>query len=184
MQKIKILGIEGSLRANSSTHILMSTVKDLFPKDIEFRIYEHLGKIPPFDDSDQVPVEVENFRNQLNEADGVFFLTPEYAFGVPGILKNALDWTVSSGELVYKPAALVVAATGGENAYQSLLLVFKALSLNINDGSKLLISFIRSKLNGQGEITDIETANKLKQLIKDFIDNIQKSSHLNVSKTD
>ena len=175
MQKVKILGISGSLRSNSSTHAIMNAVRELASNTVEFKVYEGLSSLPPFDDSNQVPIEVEEFRKQLKEADGVFFVSPEYAFGVPGSLKNALDWTVSSGELVYKPAALVVAATGGENAYQALLLIFKALSLNINEESKLLVSFVRSKLNQEGKITDLKTVESLKMVLNDLIKNIQSS---------
>lgn len=176
MQKIKILGIAGSLRSNSSTHQMMCTVEAMFPDFVEFEVYNRLGQIPPFDDSENVPVEVLNFRNRLKEVDGVLFISPEYAFGIPGVLKNALDWTVSSAELVNKPAALIVAATGGENAYHSLLLVFKALSLNISEESRLLISFIRSKLSKEGQLKDQEIEIKLIRLVEDFVSNIR-SAH-------
>jgi chromate reductase, NAD(P)H dehydrogenase (quinone) len=176
MQKIKILGISGSLRSNSSTQMIMNAVQALAKETIDFKIFGALAGIPPFDDGNIVPDEVEEFRKQLKEADGVFFISPEYAFGVPGSLKNALDWTVSSGELVNKPAALVVAATGGENAYQSWQLIFKALSLKINAESKLLISFIRSKVNQEGKVTDLKTEESLKKVLNDLIKNIQSST--------
>jgi len=176
MQKIKILGISGSLRANSSTQMIMKAMQALAGDAVDFKIFGGLASIPPFDDGNTVPHEVEEFRKQLREVDGVFFISPEYAFGVPGSLKNALDWTVGSGELVYKPAALVVAATGGENAYQSWQLIFKALSLKINEESKLLISFVRSKLNQEGKITDFKTEESLKNVLNDLIQNIQLST--------
>ena len=175
MEKIKILGISGSLRPNSSAQMILNTVKTFAGTDIDFKIYDGLSKLPPFDDSNTVPPEVEKFRSELKEADGVFFVSPEYAFGVPGSLKNALDWTVGSGELVNKPAALVVAATGGENAYQAWLLIFKALSLKIAEHSKLLISFVRSKVNSEGTITDQETERNLKMVLDDLIRNIKSS---------
>jgi chromate reductase len=175
MQKVKILGISGSLRANSSTQMMIKEAARLFPPGVEFHVFDHIGKLPPFDDSSHEPDAVIDFKRQLKEADGVLFLTPEYAFGIPGMLKNALDWTVGSAELVHKPAALIVAATSGEHAYHALLLVFKALSLNISDDSKLLISFIRSKLNAEGQITDLETLIKLKGAIEDLVKNIQLS---------
>ncbi|HEY5825282.1 MAG TPA: NADPH-dependent FMN reductase [Cyclobacteriaceae bacterium] len=176
MEKIKLLGISGSLRSNSSTQLIMNAVQSLAGNAVDFKIYEGLASLPPFDDSNNVPGEVEEFRKQLREADGVFFISPEYAFGVPGSLKNALDWTVSSGELVSKPAALVVAATGGENAYHSWQLIFKALSLKINEESKLLISFIRSKLNHEGKIKDFKTEEELKNVLNNLIQNIPSST--------
>jgi NAD(P)H-dependent FMN reductase len=65
-------------------------------------------------------VKVFELRNRLNNAHGVLICAPEYAFGVPGILKNLLDWTVGSGEFVNKPLAVITAATRGDKAHASL----------------------------------------------------------------
>jgi NAD(P)H-dependent FMN reductase len=120
-------------------------------------IYNGLGTLSHFDGSTQDIGPVQELRNAIAKADGVLISSPEYAFGVPGSLKNALDWTVSSGELVNKPLALITAATGGEHAHQSLLLTFKALSANIPYESTLLIPFIRSKMNVVGDLADENT---------------------------
>jgi len=160
--------------------MILNEMRVMTGDDVDFEIYNDLNSLPPFNDSNNAPREVERFRRQLKEADGIFFVSPEYAFGVPGALKNAIDWTVSSGELVNKPAALIVAATGGENAYQAWQLIFKALSLKINEESKLLISFVRSKINGEGKITDPETSKRLKGVMEDFIKNIQSSTHSSI----
>ena len=93
-RKIKILGISGSLRANSSASAVLNVVSSLVPEQVEFTIYNGLAEIPAFNDCNDIPETVEAFIKLLSEADGVFFVIPEYAFGVPGTLKNALDWTV------------------------------------------------------------------------------------------
>jgi len=144
------------------------------PPGIEFNIYKELAQIPPFDDSQETPTPVVHFRHLLQAADGIFICTPEYAFGVSGVLKNALDWTVSSGELVSKPLALVTAATGGEKAHAALLLTFTALSSAIPPGGDLVISYVRSKLNAGGDITDTATAQQLQLVLNALVDSIHK----------
>ena len=64
--------------------------------DVEFKLYNDMGRLPHFDGEENYQI-VDEWRKQLQEADGILICTPEYAFGVPGSLKNALDWTVSSG---------------------------------------------------------------------------------------
>ena len=76
--------------------------------DLDFLIYDRLGELPHFNpdlDDDDCRTIVTDWRDRLKECDGVLFCTPEYAHGVPGVLKNALDWIVSSGEFMYKPTA-------------------------------------------------------------------------------
>ena len=162
---IKILAISGSLRANSSNNAIIKAVAGMIPDGVQFTIYGDLAQIPPFDDSQETPLPVINFRHLLQTADGIFICTPEYAFGVSGVLKNALDWTVSSGELVNKPLALVTAATGGEKAHAALLLTFTALSSAIPEGGELLIPWVRSKLDANGAIADVSTAQQLQSVV-------------------
>lgn len=170
---IKILCLSGSLRANSSTHVVLNEIIANTKTNAQFIVYNNLGKLPHFDDSSEVHAEVTRFREAIKACDGVLFVTPEYAFGLPGTLKNALDWTVSSGELVNKPTAVIVASTGGENAFQSLLLTLKAISANVGEKSTLLVSFIRSKLN-KTEVTDSDLKNSIGELTDNLIRNIKR----------
>ena len=164
-EKIKILAISGSLRPSSSASAVLRIVADLVPDQVDFNIYNGIGNIPAFDDSSQVPAEVNNFINLITEADGVFFCIPEYAFGVPGALKNALDWTVASTAFTDKPVALVTAASGGEKAHAAFTLTLTALGSKISEETKLLIPFIRTKLNEKGEMTDLATLISIKWVI-------------------
>jgi NAD(P)H-dependent FMN reductase len=173
-RNIKILGISGSLRPNSSASAILNIVAGLFPDDAEFTIYSQLAEIPAFNDSNEIPQTVEAFIKLLSDADGVFFVIPEYAFGVPGALKNALDWTVSSSTAFPdKPVALITAATGGDKAHAAFLLTLKAMSSKIPDGATLLISFVRSKLNDRNEVKDSTTLDSIKRVINSLIDSIQ-----------
>lgn len=172
-RKIKILGISGSLRSNSSASAVLNVVAGLVPEYVEFRIYNGLADIPAFNDSNEIPEIVEAFINLLSESDGVFFVIPEYAFGVPGALKNALDWTVSSSTAFPgKPVALITAATGGDKAHAAFLLTLKAISAKILGGATLLLSFIRSKLNEKNEIKDPATLGQVRTVINSLIDAI------------
>jgi len=160
-----IFAISGSLRSGSSNHNILRFLSKLAPADIHFTIYDGLAKIPPFDpgeDNEHPPEAVTELRSFIAHADAVIICTPEYAFGVPGQLKNALDWTVSSGSLDNKPLSLITASTGGENAHAALLLILGALNADIVRDATLLIPFIRAKMDKDGNITDNATAESLK----------------------
>jgi chromate reductase len=162
-----IFAISGSLRAGSSNHNILNFLKRIAPADVNFNIYNGLATIPPFDpgnDNDAPPQPVAEFRDLIANADGIIICTPEYAYGIPGQLKNALDWTVSSGSFTGKKTALITASTGGENAHAALLKVLGAIDASLSDDTTLLISYIRSKMSSDGNITDAETEKSLKSV--------------------
>ncbi|MCC8425913.1 NADPH-dependent FMN reductase [Mucilaginibacter sp. UR6-11] len=168
----KILAISGSLRWGSSNHSILQFLGSMAPADVEYTIYNGLSQIPAFDpglDNDCPPAPVASLRKLLTEADGLIICTPEYAFGVPGSLKNALDWLVSSSTLVDKPVALITASSAGEYAHASLLLTLGALTANVIPETTLLIQFIRSKMDSEGNVKDEETAKKLQETIAVFL---------------
>jgi chromate reductase len=167
--KIKILAISGSLRVNSSNTIILQAIGKMMPAQVEFFLYKGIGSLPHFDDAENIPIAVSVWRKHLLDADAVLVCSPEYAFGVPGSLKNALDWAVGSGELAGKPLALITASTGGEKAHAALLQIFTALSPIIPEGCALLISYVRTKLNAAGEISDAATLEAVKKLIENLI---------------
>ncbi|MDB5002946.1 MAG: azr 2 [Mucilaginibacter sp.] len=167
-----ILAISGSLRQGSSNHAILQYLGSIVPADIEYAIYNDLALIPAFDpglDTDSPPAPVVALRKLLTEADGLIICTPEYAFGVPGGLKNMLDWMVSSSTLVDKPIALITASLGGEYAHASLLLTLGALSANVIADATLLIQFIRSKMDNDGNVKDEETLKDLKDVLDAFL---------------
>src|SRR6187401_2826977 len=105
MKSFKIVGICGSIRAQSSSHVVLEEFARQLPSIFTFAQYTDMASIPAFDGREEDPDPVKKFKTMIKEADGVFICTPEYAFGVPGALKNALDWTVGTGEFVDKPVA-------------------------------------------------------------------------------
>jgi chromate reductase, NAD(P)H dehydrogenase (quinone) len=169
MKQIKILAIPGSLRSSSANIQLLHNLAKLAPASIVFDIYNGLGSIPPFDDSTASPA-IEEWRRAIRDADGILICTPEYAFGVSGVLKNALDWTVSSGDLDGKPVALITAATGGEKAHAALLPTLDVLSgNNVVASASFVISFIRAKMDSAGQITDPTLSEKLKTALDNLL---------------
>jgi NAD(P)H-dependent FMN reductase len=165
---MKILALSGSLRATSSNNILLTIISRMMPPGILFTVYGGIGSLPHFDDSPTIPPAVHAFQQALKEADGVLICTPEYAFGVPGSLKNALDWTVGSGDFVNKPVALITASSVGDKAHAALQHTLTAISARLDEETTLLIPFIRAKLN-DGRITDETTKTRLQQLIDSFV---------------
>lgn len=166
-----ILAISGSLKASSTNSILLRAIAQMAPEDMEITIYEGLADLPHFNpdlDSDDPPASVHTLRKLLQAADGVLICTPEYAFGVPGALKNVLDWTVSSGEFYHKPVAAISASTlwgGGDKAHASLLLTLTAVGANIPEGGKLMIPIVNKKLNVNGDVSDPETLQALRSVL-------------------
>ena len=166
--KIKILAISGSLRKDSSNYKVLNGIASLIPGNIELNIYNDLGKLPHFDGEENYPT-VNEWRKQLQEADGILICTPEYAFGVPGTLKNALDWTVSSGEFYDKPVALITASSSGEKGHASLLQTLTALSAKMNDDTKLRIPFILSRFDKSGKLNDDAVIHSVKNVLDNLI---------------
>jgi chromate reductase, NAD(P)H dehydrogenase (quinone) len=169
---IKILAIPGSLRANSSSHQILNAVIDMAPSNVSIEIFDGVGKLPHFNDAEEAGKEVIEFRSKIKNADAVLICTPEYAFGVPGSLKNALDWTVSSGEFIDKPVGLITASSSGEKGHAALLLILTAISAKIIQDGTLLISFVRAKLDANGSIKDDKTKDELTTVLNSLIRSI------------
>lgn len=170
--KKKILAISGSLRQKSSNTTLMNAIISLASNHLDFSIYNGLGELPHFNpdiDIDEGPIQVRELRTQLKKADGVLICTPEYGNGVPGSLKNALDWVVSSGEFMNKPTAVISASPspmGGDKAHASLLLTLNMINADVVEGTSMIIPHITLKLNKEGIITDPETVKELQLVLR------------------
>ncbi len=114
---MNILAISGSLKQSSANSALVRAFAAAQPERVE--IWDELGELPHFTPDDDGGNPVASLRAAVTRADAVLVATPEYAGGMPGSLKNALDWLVGTGELYDKPVAIVSAAPSperGENA--------------------------------------------------------------------
>lgn len=170
MPRKKILAISGSTRKNSSNAALLKTISGMLP-DFEFHFYEGVDQLPHFNpdlDIDPAPEAVAHFRQLLKEADGVLICTPEYAMGVPGSLKNALDWTVSSADFSKKPTGLVTASSVGEKAHASLLETLSIIEAKLDAKAQLLIAHVKAKIAPDGSFKNEATEEQVKQFAAGF----------------
>src|SRR4051794_4232764 len=108
---MRVLGIAGSLRATSSNAAILRVASGVMLDE-----YDGLSALPHFSpdlDTAPLPAAVADLRARVAAADALFVSSPEYAHGIPGSLKNALDWLVSALEALHKPCLLVSASPGG-----------------------------------------------------------------------
>ncbi len=112
-ETMRVLGISGSLQTASSNTVLLRRAAELAPEGTEVEIYRSLGTLPHFNpdviDAGELAAVAE-LRSLVANADAVVIATPEFAHGMPGSLKNAVDWMVGTGELYGKPVAVLSAA--------------------------------------------------------------------------
>jgi chromate reductase len=147
--QFRIVAISGSLRSGSSNSLLLRVAAADAPPGMIVELYDGIDRLPFFNpdlDGDEVPPEVEAFRANLRAAHGLLISSPEYAHGVPGVLKNALDWLVGStkGEIVDKPVALINASPRATRAQASLVETLRVMSARVVADVKLASS-LKSK---------------------------------------
>ena len=174
-----VFAICGSTRSTSSNLSLIREIKNLASGIFEINIFTGIAEIPHFNpdlDNDHPPQEVILFRKQLKAADGILICTPEYAMGVPGTLKNVIDWTVSSCEFSHKPTALITASSLGEKGHASLLETLKIIEADIPISMQQLIPHIKMKIGLNDEIIHQETKLNLINLIESFAQVMEISS--------
>jgi NAD(P)H-dependent FMN reductase/RimJ/RimL family protein N-acetyltransferase len=144
---LRILAITGSLRARSTNLLLLETAAILAPADLRIEIFPQLGSIPLFNpdyaaasrDVTDLPDAVAALRAAIQDADAVIFSTPEYAHGLPGALKNALDWLVSGIELTDKPTVLFNASARSVYAQAALRETLVTLGAHIFENACVTI---------------------------------------------
>jgi chromate reductase, NAD(P)H dehydrogenase (quinone) len=149
---VNLFAISGSLRADSSNTRLLRALAILAPDTVAVSLYDGLDGLPHFNpdlDIEPAPPPVAEFRAQLQAADVIVISSPEYAHGVPGTLKNALDWVVSSGEFVKKPVALMNASQRATHAYESLAETLRTMSAAIIPEASVTIPLLGVKLESE-----------------------------------
>lgn len=170
---MKIVGISGSIRQRSSNTALLRAAMRVAPEGVEIVLYEGLGTLPHFNpdlDAEGMapPAPVAELRRLLIEADAVAISSPEYAHGVPGAMKNLLDWLVSTGELVGKPVALLNAApVGGIYAQESLLETLRTMNWNVVAEASRTEPFVGRKI--VGELTDEQSLAELARALRALV---------------
>ena len=168
---VRIIAVSGSLRSRSSNTELLRAVAALAPPEVEVTLYDGLGDLPHFNpdlDGDDVASSVKYWRSQLLAADGAIFSTPEYAHGLPGVLKNGLDWVVGSSELVAKPVTLFNASSRATYAQASLIETLTVMSARVVSEASVTVHLIGKSISAVQILEDPEMAAALRVGIDSF----------------
>jgi chromate reductase len=159
-----VLGVVGSLRRASYNRMLMRWVADHAPERLAVDIADDIIRLPLFDEdleADGLPEEVAALHERIRAADGVIIATPEYNFGVPGPMKNWLDWAsrpVRRSPLGGKPILLMGASsgrTGGTVQCQGQLRVsLSVLNAHVLPSPPVLLGEAADKFDADGHLVD------------------------------
>lgn len=171
-QKIKILGVAGSLREGSYNKKLLNAATKLAPFDAEINIFD-IKNIPLYNEDIEKPLpkEVLELKRQIISSDAILFVTPEYNYSIPGVLKNVIDW----GSRPYgddswnnKPVAITGASPGGFGTIRAQMQLRQTfIFTNMHPINKeLFVSHATDKFDGNGELIDEDIKAKLSDLIK------------------
>ena len=178
--KKKVLAISGSTRKDSSNERILKAIGRSYQDIIDVHIFTHLDQLPHFNpdlSGDTTPPAVAAFIDLIKNADGVLICTPEYVFSLPGSLKNALEWTVSTTVFTDKPCAFIVASGLGEKAFESLDIIMRTLIQSpVPEKSRLLIQGARGKINATGEFSDENILHQIKILVDSLSHSMNVSS--------
>jgi len=170
---VRVLAISGSLRRASSNTALVAAAARLAPDGVEVSIFPALAELPPFnpdlDDTDP-PETVVGFRARLQACDALLISSPEYAHGVPGVLKNALDWVVGSGELMGKPIALVNASPRATRAWALLAETLTVMSARVILDASITVPVQGRTLSADDIVHDTGLSTLLRSAIEVLVD--------------
>ncbi|MFB4164962.1 NADPH-dependent FMN reductase [Alteribacillus sp. JSM 102045] len=180
-ESLKITGIAGSLRKDSYNRVVLKHLAQERPDSVDFSIYD-LKHIPLFNgdlEENGDPEAVVVFKEAIEEADGLLIVTPEYSHGVPGMLKNALDWAASvtnENVLENKPAFVLGASpamTGTAFAQVQVKQTLAAAGALVMQQPEVYVGQVSNKIE-DGKITDEKTKQALDQSLRAFIKWVQK----------
>ncbi|ESY17952.1 MULTISPECIES: NADPH-dependent FMN reductase [unclassified Mesorhizobium] len=144
---IELLAISGSLRAASTNSALLAALSANAPSDCRVTVYDGLGLLPifnPDDEGERTPAEATRLIEAVTGADGIIVSCPEYAHGVPGGMKNALDWLVSRDAAV-EPAMLAHASARSLYARAALAEIMRTMSFALCEDAVLEIALLGKK---------------------------------------
>src|SRR4051795_4389009 len=174
---IKILGIAGSLRKASFNKAALREAQRLVPAGASLDILDIDG-LPGFnqDDEKNPPAKVVDMKAKIRAADAILFVTPEYNYSLPGVLKNAIDWASRPyGDSAWngKPVAIMGASVGNiatARAQYHLRQTFVFLNMFAVNQPEVMIGNASQRFDQQGNLIDDVTANLIKQLLQNLAD--------------
>nr|WIE92399.1 NAD(P)H-dependent oxidoreductase [Mesorhizobium sp. WSM4875] len=166
---LNLLAISGSLRAASTDSALVAALAANVPADCRVTVYDGLGRLPifnPDEEGERTPCEARYLIEAVTRADGVIVSCPEYAHGVPGGMKNALDWLVSRDAAVGKPALLVHASPRSLFARAALAEIMRTMSFALYEETALEIALLGKK---PPEVEEILAEPTSRQAMRDAV---------------
>ena len=176
-QRFKLLGLSGSLRRASNSTAILRTLRAGLSPDIEMAIVA-LDNIPPFNEDHDIgegPGDVPALRRAVRACDGIVIVSPEYNHGIPGHLKNAIDWASRpgyDGPLKNKPVKIITIATsplGGARAQAWLQEVFAATLSRVVPGKQVIVGAVEAKVR-DGKLVHEDTLIFALDSIDDLLD--------------
>lgn len=177
MDTIQILGIAGSLRKGSYNRSALRAAQSLTPADTRLEIFE-LDGIPGFnqDEERKPPEKVAELKTRVRAADAILFVTAEYNYSIPGVLKNAIDWASRPyGESAWdgKPAAIMgasIGALGTARAQYHLRQCCVFLNMYLLNTPEVMISNAAERFDADGELVDGKSREFIAQLLQHLAD--------------
>jgi chromate reductase len=178
METLNVLGFAGSLRRESYNRALLRAAIELAPKDVAITTFD-LAEIPLYNgdvEAEGDPDGVMRFKQAIRVADGVLMVTPEYNHGVPGVMKNAIDWASrppQAAALAKKPVALLGASpgiTGSARGQSQLRQAFEFTNSYCMPQPEILVFRANEKFDAQGRLTDERTRQNLAKFLAAFGD--------------
>src|SRR5690349_1042310 len=174
---VRILGIAGSLRRDSYNRATLRAATELVPEGATIDIFE-LDGIPGFnqDEEQQPPAKVTELKRRIREADAILFVTPEYNYSIPGVLKNAIDWASRPyGDSAWngKPAAIMGASIGSiatARAQYHLRQMMVFLNMFPVNQPEVMIGNASERFDAEGNLTDDATKEFIRQLLQNLVE--------------
>ena len=174
---VRILGIAGSLRRDSYNRATLRAATELVPEGASIEIFE-LDGIPGFNEDEErnPPAKVAELKRLVREVDAILFVTPEYNYSVPGVLKNAIDWASRPyGDSAWngKPAAIMgasVGAIGTARAQYHLRQMMVFLNMFPVNQPEVMIGNASEKFDAQGNLTNDVAKQFIRQLLQNLVD--------------
>lgn len=165
---MRILALSGSLRASSINSALLRAMAQLAPPDLSIVIYAALGELPLFNpDLEQpAPASVARFQRAVAEADGLLIASPEYAHGVTGTIKNALDWLVGFEPFAFKHVAVLNTSPRSSHADAALRETLKTMAAIIVEPASLSIALLGRNLDTAGMLGDMTVARAVRESLQ------------------
>ncbi len=174
--ELVILGIAGSLRRDSFNRATLRAAQELTPKGTAIDVFDIAG-LPGFSQDDEAnpPATVVELKQRIRSADAILFVTPEYNYSVPGVLKNAIDWASRPyGDSAWngKPVAVMGASVGTLGTAQAqyhLRQMFVFLNMHAVNQPEVMIANAHKRFDELGKLTDETSRRLIQQLLQELV---------------